>query len=320
YPTVFDKPTALQTLGQGPQNIPIKTFEVQKSVIFKGESTIKDGQFEFSFVVPKDIDYDFGHGKISLYATDGIDRDAAGSYDSLVIGGAEENSTDDTPPIVGVYINSFHFRSGGITAPKPTLLLDLRDDSGINVSGTSIGHDLTATIDGDENSKIVLNDFFRAALDDHTRGTVEYPLNIEKPGTYTIHVKAWDSANNSAVGTTTFKIIIEDRPIITDLTTYPNPFTQSTCISFEHNLNQIQAMAEVTIFDQLGRKVKTLRQELLGGSSSEPCILWDGTGDDGNQLAHGIYVYRVSIVLPADSGFASPKNRDAKFGKVVLLK
>ena len=43
-------------------------FDVQKNVLYKGKSTVTNGYFDFTFIVPKDINYSFGIGKISLYA------------------------------------------------------------------------------------------------------------------------------------------------------------------------------------------------------------------------------------------------------------
>jgi len=69
YITVFDKPTLLTTLdnsGNGAGSI--QSFYQQKSVIYKGKSSVVNGGFSYDFIVPKDIAYNFGNGKISYYA------------------------------------------------------------------------------------------------------------------------------------------------------------------------------------------------------------------------------------------------------------
>src|SRR5690606_32979650 len=84
-PSVFDKPLDNQTLAQDPGS-PQLTFQTQKNILYRGKSTVTNGAFEFTFVVPKDINYSFGNGKISLYAnSDNID--GAGSDFRVIVGG-----------------------------------------------------------------------------------------------------------------------------------------------------------------------------------------------------------------------------------------
>ena len=61
YPSVFDKSINYQTLGQDVS--PVINFDLQNALLFKGKSTVIDGEFTFSFVVPKDINYSFGKWK-----------------------------------------------------------------------------------------------------------------------------------------------------------------------------------------------------------------------------------------------------------------
>ena len=64
YPSVFDKSSDYQTLQQ--DESPLIIFDLQKNLLFKGKSSVVNGEFTFSFVVPRDLNYDFGNGKISL--------------------------------------------------------------------------------------------------------------------------------------------------------------------------------------------------------------------------------------------------------------
>src|SRR5690606_18361937 len=83
-PSLYDKPKQLKTLGQkpGPNSIGYANevpFELQRNVIYRGQSTVTNGYFSFEFIVPKDINYSYGNGKFSLYAnvssTDAIGED-----------------------------------------------------------------------------------------------------------------------------------------------------------------------------------------------------------------------------------------------------
>ena len=69
---------------------------------------------------------------------------------------------------------------------------------------------------------------------------------------------------------------------------YPNPFNPSTVITF--SLPRVSDVT-LTIFNTLGRKVRTLVSGgLVAGTYS---ITWDGRDDSDNQVASGVYLYRL---------------------------
>jgi len=96
----------------------------------------------------------------------------------------------------------------------------------------------------------------------------------------------------------------EDLPISFGLEqNYPNPFNPGTNISF-----QLPKGSEVTltIYNVLGQPVRTLVQEQR--PAGVHVIAWDGRNDNGEQMASGVYHYR----LQAES-FAETK-------KMLLIK
>ena len=130
------------------------------------------GAFEFSFIVPKDINYAYGPGRVSLYAVDG-NSDAHGFSESFVIGGNNEDGLDDDQePDVVLYINDTLFEAGDIVHEDPWLYAKVFDESGINTSGNGIGHDLKAVLDDDEANPFVLNQYFISDLDTYQRPSV----------------------------------------------------------------------------------------------------------------------------------------------------
>ncbi len=320
YPSVFDKPGTYQTLGQ--DNTPVKTYQLQKNLLFRGRASVENGAFTFSFLAPKDIDYSYGPGKISYYATDGQSADAAGYSNDIIIGGISPNATDDDEgPEVEVYMNDENFVFGGMTGPSPLLLVKLQDDLGINVVGNSIGHDLTAVLDEDSDNTYLLNNFYEAELDDYTRGSVRYPLEDLSEGRHSITVKAWDVANNSAEGYTEFIVAGSAEVALKHVLNYPNPFINSTCFQFEHNMEGSDMDVQVDIYTINGRLVKSLRQKILTtGSrlSNDNCLHWDGTDEFGDPLAKGVYIYKVRVqaTLPG-SGVVSG---ESDFEKLVILR
>lgn len=320
-PTIFDKPLQLTTLGQDPGSFPFN-FLVQRSTLFKGRSSVNNGLFRFTFVVPKDIDYKFGFGKASYYAYD-ADRavDATGNYNRIVIGGTDSNAlADNKGPEVEVYLNTEDFVFGSITSPSPALLVRLSDESGINVAGNSIGHDLEAVMNDDTQNSLLLNDFYESDLDDHTKGRARFPLFNLEEGRHRIRVKAWDVANNPSEGYTEFVVAASGEIALQRVLNYPNPFTDFTCFQFDHNMAGQELDILVQIFTVSGRLVKTLEHRILsdGAIRLNDCIQWDGRDDYGDRLARGVYLYKVraravqtgNTVLSGESGFE----------KLVILK
>ncbi|MCL4550504.1 MAG: T9SS type A sorting domain-containing protein [Bacteroidetes bacterium] len=70
---------------------------------------------------------------------------------------------------------------------------------------------------------------------------------------------------------------------------YPNPFNPSTNISFEIPQS---GNVSLTIFNSLGQVVKTLVSDEL--SPGRHNFVWDGTDDANNNVASGIYLYKLT--------------------------
>ena len=264
--------------------------------MFKGAATVSNGQFQFSFIVPKDIDYDFGEGRISYYAENGIASDARGYFEDFVVGGTDPNAVeDDQGPLVEVFMNDEEFVSGGLTNENPALFIKLSDDNGINVAGTSVGHDLTAVLDGNTQTPYILNDFYEAEQDDYTRGKVRFPLYDLSEGKHQVEVTAWDVANNFSTGMTEFFVASTEEVALEHVLNYPNPFTTNTNFQFEHNLNGIDLEVQVQIFTVSGKLVKTIVERTIPQGNRVTDIQWDGTDDYGDRLGKGVYIYRVKL-------------------------
>jgi hypothetical protein len=147
YPSVLDKPVLYKTRGNDLTS-KVQNFYMQDRVLYKGLISVTNGEFSFTFVVPKDISYQMGEGKISYYAVDTNTFLDAHGYDIIWIGGSDSLVTPDvTGPDIRLYLNTLSFESGDITTPEPLLIARLYDESGINTVGNGIGHDIVAVID-----------------------------------------------------------------------------------------------------------------------------------------------------------------------------
>jgi hypothetical protein len=311
-PSIFDKHKTQNTLGQD-QNSPVIPFEIQRNIVYKGKATVSNGAFEFSFVVPKDINLSFDFGKISYYADNGV-FDASGSDTSFYIGGIDPNGVNDiVGPEINLFLNDQAFVNGGITDETPVLIAKLFDENGINTVGNGIGHDLMAIIDQKTADPIVLNEYYTSDVDSYQSGTVQYTMPTLAPGKHTLTLKVWDVNNNSSEETIDF-IVQEKQDVVLDhVLNYPNPFTTRTEFFFEHNQVCNELETQVQIFTVSGKLVKTINQTVSTQGFRSAGIPWDGKDDFGDQLAKGVYIYRLKV--KTSDGLTAEK-----LEKLVLLR
>ncbi len=289
--SIFDKPNrrTVNTYNGA------KTFELQNSIIYRGKATVTNGKFSFSFIAPKDINYEYGDGKISYYAENGI-TDAAGVDTSYSVGGYSDNpQIEDNPPVVRAYIGDSLFRNGGLTGSNTLLYAILEDETGINVSGNAVGHDLTAVLDDNVSEQYVMNDYYETAPNTFRRGYVSFPVYDIPEGRHRFTVKAWDVNNNSGTGTVDFVVKEGNIVEVQQLMNYPNPFSDKTHFVFEHNRPNENLTAEINVYNTAGKLVRKIRQDFTAGVSRSNEITWDGTGDNGALLPSGVYIYRMKI-------------------------
>ena len=299
-PTIFDKSSNRSTLGNDYLSSPVLNFTTQENVIFRGPVSVANGQFTFSFVVPKDINLAYGYGKISYYAKKNNSLiDAHGALTNIIVGGFSENPfTDDTGPLVRLHMNNEQFVSGGITDENPDMLAFIQDDIGINTVGTGIGHDITAVLDGNTSNPYILNDFYESELDNFRKGKIRYPFRDLEEGPHTLTLKVWDVANNSTSASIDFVVVKNEELALDHVLNYPNPFSTNTQFFFEYNQPGIPVDVEIQIFTVSGKIVKTLRDKFTtNGFRSDP-IVWNGQDDYGDKIGRGVYLYKLKVVTP----------------------
>ncbi len=312
YPSVFDKKTFARTLGQDQGSIAVN-YEVQKNVIYKGKASVKNGQFSYTFVVPKDISYQVGLGRLSYYAHARM-LEANGSFDSVLIGGSSNAPiSDHTGPEINLFLNDESFVFGGITGQNPVLLVQLNDENGINTVGNGIGHNLSATLISENKTEIIdLNDYYEAKLDSYQEGEIRYPLFNLTPGNYKLKLKAWDVFNNSNEALLEFRVMDASELTLEHVLNYPNPFTTQTDFQFEHNKPGDFLQVQVQIFTISGKLVKTIHQDIASSGARIRGIKWDGKDDFGDKIGRGVYVYRLKVRS------SDGKTAD-KYEKLVIL-
>ncbi|MDQ0593280.1 hypothetical protein QFZ37_001649 [Chryseobacterium ginsenosidimutans] len=329
---IFDKRLNKTTLNNPGGLTPVLSYTEEGSAIVKASGMAVNGVFTVEFYVPKDINYAVGEGRILGYA----DNKATDVFNNqaVQVGDINPNGINDNePPKVKLYMNNTNFAEGGITDQNPMLLACVTDDTGINSTGSGIGHDITVYLDGQIINTVVLNDFYASgegngclspSLADYQKGNVTYPFRNLAIGQHQLTFKVWDINNNSTTSTLNFEVkdeadqhLIINRPL-----NWPNPFTNKTYIQFEHNCDDILDV-NVQIYTITGKLVRTLSQPVVaepflqGFRTPRQAIEWDGKDDFGSTVAKGTYIFKI---------FAKSQNQEKCKGsataveKMVLLK
>ena len=294
YPKVFDKRSYLNTLDNDDVAGSF-SYSMFRNVLHKGLASVENGEFTFQFVVPRDIDYSYGNGRISCYALSG-EIDAHGASEDFIIGGTSDSVVpDDEGPDVDLYMNDELFERGGITSDDPWLYARVFDESGINTVGNGIGHDLKAVLDGEYDSPFILNSYFSADLDTYKSGTVRFPFKDLEEGEHQLILKVWDVQNNSATDTTEFIVVNSLEVALNEVIAYPNPAYDEATFRFSHNQECNAIEARIDIYDSEGRFVSTYETDLHAHGSRTDLYTWDLTNSAGATVKDGLYVFKIEL-------------------------
>lgn len=296
YPKIVDKASLYTTLGNDGTSYPTDFYLFDK-VLYDGKVEVINGEFQFEFMVPKDISYNYGYGKIRYYALDTVNFvDAWGAYDKLYIGGIDEDAeVDDIGPEIELYLNNNNFNTGDIVTSSPVMLTYIRDNHGVNSTGNGLGRDIVMTIDNDYSNPVIMNEYFSMDINSFKSGKIVYPFENLEQGLHTLSIKAWDLLNNSSEKTIEF--IVDDAGDIrlTKVLNYPNPFYDYTRFEFDHNKDGAVIDVVIRIYDIVGNFVIELAGNNNNGANSLELITWDGRNESGDMVSPGIYIYTIEV-------------------------
>ncbi|MDR7369312.1 hypothetical protein J2X17_000083 [Flavobacterium aquidurense] len=310
---IFDKLITTSTLNNDGYS-PAMSFKTLGETIFRGNATVTNGQFEFSFIVPRDIRIPVDYGKISFYSKKNQSLENQSGFSNVIkIGGINENAPQDNiSPKVKLYMNDETFVSGGITNSSPFLLALLEDENGINTA-SGIGHDIVAILDGDVSNPYILNDYYQTKLDDYTNGNLRFPLRNLSAGIHTISFTAWDVYNNPVTSEIQFVVVGDESLTLTHVLNYPNPFSTYTQFWFSHNRPYEPLDVQVQVMTITGKVVWTKNQIITTEGFLSREITWDGKDDFGDRIGKGVYIYKLTV----KSNLTNKKAE--KFEKLVIL-
>jgi hypothetical protein len=287
-------------------------MEVQDGVIFRGRVSIENGSFATSFTVPKDISYENKNGKIVVYFFND-DIDGVGYTNNIIVGGTDTSkSNDGKGPEIEILYDDDEMENSYLVGPNFKLHVKLFDETGLNTTGTGIGHKLEAVLNDDEEHSIDLTNYFIGDLNSGGRkGEVNYKFSSLEKDDYKIKIKAWDVYNNFSSQESFFTVVDDSKLIVREVYNYPNPFSSYTYFTFQHNLNDA-INVKIKIYTIAGRLIKEIEEENIVDKFVK--IKWNGKDKDNDIIANGTYLYKLNIET------ADGKYKDNILGKIAVIR
>jgi hypothetical protein len=239
---------------------------------------------------------------------------------------------DNTNPILEVTVDGEFIMDGDIVSPSPLIVLRMKDENTTLLKEDTLGVNLflNENCEGCEEKRISFSSphLIWSPATSETDFTVEYQPPDLPDGIYRLQAEASDASGNQA-GTerygVNFEIINESQ--ITNFFPYPNPFSSSTQFVFTLTGSEIPDEIIIQIMTLNGTVVREITQDELGTlkiGHNKTDYAWDGRDEYGDQLANGVYLYRVKIFNRGNEMKHRSTSADRAFkngiGKLYLLK
>jgi len=254
---------------------------------------------------------------------------------------------DEINPILDVTFDGVHILDGDIVSPKSNIIITLDDENQyLILDDESLVQVFINHPSSNYQDSLVLLDpseyVFTAADLPKNKCTIEYKADFKTDGIYELRIMATDKSSNvSGNGDgvydqrISFEVLTESS--ITQLINYPNPFSTSTRFVFTLTGSELPDNMLIQIMTITGKVVKEITQDELGPIHIGRNITeyqWDGTDKYGEQLANGVYLYKVQVqkdgsevnerevTISTSEGTSSLSNKFFKngLGKMYILR
>lgn len=238
---------------------------------------------------------------------------------------------DEINPLLDVTFDGIHILNGDIVSPKPNITIQLKDENRfLALNDTSDFAVYLKKPGASIEERIYFGPemiFTPAALPNNSC-KINYTPQLPADGTYRLIVQAKDRSDNVS-GLYDYKIDFEviNKSTITEVLNYPNPFSTSTKFVFTLTGSEIPSIFKIQILTVSGKVVREIMQDEIGPIHIGRNITqyaWDGKDQFGDQLANGIYLYRVVTQLNGQSIEKRESGADdfiiKGFGKMYLMR
>ena len=300
------------------------TWDHTGTPIFRGTTIVTNGRFSQTVYIPSNVGLG-NEGRISIYAWDeanGLDAAAANDSLQIVTGIAH---VSDAGPSIQVFIDDYQLVDNGAIYPRSTLEIKLEDEQGINLTGMAEAGILLEIIELRQNLDDPVNVIFQADLTSHFEyalgqyqvGSLQWQIPELNEGFYTLRIRAVDNLNNANYVSYNIEIrsfVGSNRLQVYEVINYPNPTRGDTHFLFKVNRDMTET--EIKIFTVAGRLIRTLGPEITAGSGLQNQIYWDGKDEDGDSIANGVYLYKITAI---DRNI-EPTERKSVYNKLMIYR
>ncbi len=246
---------------------------------------------------------------------------------------------DRENPILDVTFDGRRILNGDIVSARPEVQITLDDENIVRLINSPADTALFKVFlrrpggsslerlwfrDGEGNEQLQ----FIPANGPQNIARILYRPHFAVDGEYCLNVQASDLSFNIA-GDNEYKVCFEvvNKPTITDVLNYPNPFTTSTRFVFTLTGSEVPSQMRIQILTVTGKVVRDITMAELGPlriGRNITDFAWDGTDQFGDRLARGVYLYRVQARL--NGADVEVRETDASqyftkgFGKMYLMR
>jgi hypothetical protein len=238
---------------------------------------------------------------------------------------------DITNPLLDVTFDGIRIMNGDLVSAKPRILITLKDENKfLALNDTSAFSVFIKQPNQSTSQRIYFAqglEFTPASLPNNSC-KINYNPNLITDGKYELTVQGNDRSSNRS-GSNEYKIQFEvnNKPSITNVLNYPNPFSTNTKFVFTLTGSEIPEVFTIQIMTVSGKVVKEITKDELGNIHIGRNITeysWDGKDEYGDKLANGVYLYKVITRLNDSSieksNTAADKFFVKDFGKMVIMR
>lgn len=300
-PTLYDTELEITTHGYGDDGEEYIFLDRSNKLSVSKDSVI-NGEFTVKVAIPSEINApsafdNYTPALLNFYASSNDGIEANGNNEQFYIYGYDSELTADTigPQINMFVLNSEIFKNGDDINESPLVLANIADESGINLSNSGIGHQMTLLLD----DVITYSDVSSYYTPDFTstgnQGTIAYNLNNLSEGEHTLRLKVWDTFNNSSEKTINFNVINGLKPEMYDVYAVGNPASVDTKFYIKHNRPEALITVSIFVYDLMGRLVWSSQESGKSDMFTSFPITWNLTDMSGRRVPRGIYIYKAGI-------------------------
>lgn len=240
-------------------------------------------------------------------------------------------STDRINPLLDVTFDGIHILNNDIVSAKPNILIQLKDENQfLALNDTADFKVFVQRPSASLPERVYFGSLltFTPAVLPNNSCKLNYTPTLYEDGIYQLIVQAKDKSDNQS-GAIDYKIKFEviNRATITEVMNYPNPFSTATHFVFTLTGSEVPTYFKIQILTITGKVIREITNDELGALHVGRNITdyaWDGKDEFGDQLANGVYLYRVVTTLRGDEIEKRESGADPYFkkgfGKMFLIR